>query len=135
MLSFGTAGCNLACQFCQNHDISKSREVARLSSHTVPETIARAAERLGCASVAYTYNDPVIFMEYAIDVAAACRALGVPITGGPQGFMKVGTRNAAARPVVTFAPLVSHRGDLALSRPLKRTMLPTEPSGIWRMWA
>ena len=76
VLSFGGAGCNLACAFCQNHDISKSREVARLSSAAMPETIARAAERLGCASVAYTYNDPVIFMEYALDTAAACRARG-----------------------------------------------------------
>ena len=76
VLSFGTAGCNLACAFCQNWDISKSREVARLSAHATPEMIARAAERLGCASVAYTYNDPVIFMEYALDTAEACRAKG-----------------------------------------------------------
>ena len=67
VLSFGTAGCNLACSFCQNWDISKSRETERLSAHAAPETIARAAQRLGCASVAYTYNDPVIFMEYAVD--------------------------------------------------------------------
>ena len=42
-----------------------------------PETIARAAEGLGCRSVAFTYNDPVIFHEYAIDVARACRERGV----------------------------------------------------------
>src|SRR5262245_47305941 len=77
VLSFGTAGCNLACQFCQNWDISKSREVDTLADEASPETIAAAAERLGCASVAFTYNDPVIFLEYAVDVAAACRARGV----------------------------------------------------------
>ena len=87
VLSFGTAGCNLACSFCQNWDISKSRETARLSALAMPDTIARAAERLGCASVAYTYNDPVIFMEYALDTAAACRAAGVKNVAVTAGFI------------------------------------------------
>ena len=73
--------------FCQNWDISKSREVARLSSVATPETIARAAEKLGCASVAYTYNDPVIFMEYALDTASACRAKGIKNVAVTAGFV------------------------------------------------
>src|SRR5690606_7916855 len=73
VLSFGTAGCNLACRFCQNWDISKSREIDTLSSSASPDALADAAERLGCRSIAFTYNDPVIFMEYAMDVADACR--------------------------------------------------------------
>ena len=73
VLSFGTAGCNLACKFCQNWDISKSREVDTLADMASPETIARAAEELNCRSVAFTYNDPIIFLEYAVDVAQACR--------------------------------------------------------------
>jgi len=77
VLSFGTAGCNLACKFCQNWDISKSTQTDTLADAASPETVARAAGRLGCRSVAYTYNDPVIFMEYAVDVAAACREVGV----------------------------------------------------------
>jgi pyruvate formate lyase activating enzyme len=77
VLSFGTAGCNLACKFCQNWDISKSREVDTLADGASPEQIAQAAARLGCASVAFTYNDPVIFLEYAVDVADACRAKGI----------------------------------------------------------
>jgi pyruvate formate lyase activating enzyme len=77
VLSFGTAGCNLACKFCQNWDISKSRETDTLADQATPEVIARAALRLGCKSVAFTYNDPVIFMEYAIDVAQACREAGI----------------------------------------------------------
>ena len=77
VLSFGTAGCNLACRFCQNWDISKSREIDRLSDAAGPEDIAEAAERLGCRSVAMTYNDPTIFLEYAVDVADACRARGI----------------------------------------------------------
>src|ERR1700694_4438187 len=64
VLSFGTAGCNLSCAFCQNHDISKSREVDTLADRARPETIAAAALRLGCRSVAFTYNDPVISFEY-----------------------------------------------------------------------
>ncbi len=77
VLSFGTAGCNLACKFCQNWDISKSRQMDRLADSASPEAIARAAASLGCRSVAFTYNDPVIFLEYAVDVAAACREVGV----------------------------------------------------------
>lgn len=77
VLSFGTAGCNLFCKFCQNWDISKSREVDTLADQASPSAIAAAAARLGCRSVAFTYNDPVIFLEYAIEVAAACRELGV----------------------------------------------------------
>jgi pyruvate formate lyase activating enzyme len=77
VLSFGTAGCNLACRFCQNWDISKSRQVDTLADQASPELIARAARRLRCTSVAFTYNDPVIFHEYAIDVARACREIGI----------------------------------------------------------
>src|SRR5579862_5028089 len=77
VLSFGTAGCNLACQFCQNWDISKSREVDTLADTASPEQIAATAAELGCRSVAFTYNDPVIFLEYAIDVARACRDCGL----------------------------------------------------------
>ena len=77
VLSFGTAGCNLGCKFCQNWDISKSREIDTLADEASPETIARAAQSLGCRSVAFTYNDPVIFLEYAVDVAKACRERGI----------------------------------------------------------
>jgi pyruvate formate lyase activating enzyme len=87
ILSFGTAGCNLACKFCQNWDISKSREFDRLTDRATPETIARAAGELGCRAVAYTYNDPVVFMEYAMDVAEACRARGIRSVAVTAGFM------------------------------------------------
>ena len=87
VLSFGTAGCNLGCQFCQNWDISKSREVAKLSSIAEPELIAHAANELGCKSVAFTYNDPVVWAEYAIDTAKACRALGIKSVAVTAGYM------------------------------------------------
>ena len=87
VLSFGTAGCNLACRFCQNWDISKSREIDTLADAAAPEAIARAARALGCRSVAFTYNDPVIFHEYAIDVAAACREAGVKSVAVTAGYV------------------------------------------------
>ncbi|MBY5992601.1 AmmeMemoRadiSam system radical SAM enzyme [Ferrimonas balearica] len=87
VLSFGTAGCNLTCKFCQNWDISKSRELDTLASVASPEQLARTAERLGCRSVAFTYNDPVIFMEYALDVAAACRARGIQSVAVTAGYI------------------------------------------------
>jgi AmmeMemoRadiSam system radical SAM enzyme/AmmeMemoRadiSam system protein B/AmmeMemoRadiSam system protein A len=94
VLSFGTAGCNLGCKFCQNWDISKSRETERLSQRALPEEIARAALELGCASVAYTYNDPVIWAEYAIDTARACKELGVKSVAVTAGYITPQARGA-----------------------------------------
>ncbi|MFO1303326.1 MAG: AmmeMemoRadiSam system radical SAM enzyme [Burkholderiales bacterium] len=87
VLSFGTAGCNLACKFCQNWDISKSREMDTLMDAASPEGIARAAQAHGCRSVAFTYNDPVIFAEYAMDTADACRAAGVATVAVTAGYI------------------------------------------------
>ena len=87
VLSFGTAGCNLGCKFCQNWDISKSREVDRLSEQALPQTIATAARQLGCKSVAFTYNDPVVWAEYAIDTAKACRQVGLQSVAVTAGYI------------------------------------------------
>ena len=92
VLSFGTAGCNLSCKFCQNWDISKSRDMDRLMDQASPEAIARAAQRSGCRSVAFTYNDPVIFAEYAMDVADACHALGIQTVAVTAGYMHAAAR-------------------------------------------
>ncbi len=85
ILSFGTAGCNLSCLFCQNWDISKSRETDTLSDVASPETIARAAAELGCRSVAFTYNEPTIFLEYAVEVAQACHERGIKTVAVTDG--------------------------------------------------
>jgi len=87
VLSFGTAGCNLACKFCQNWDISKSREIDTLADAATPEKIAQVADKLKCRSVAFTYNDPVIFLEYAIDVAAACRERDIKTVAVTAGYI------------------------------------------------
>ena len=87
VLSFGTAGCNLACRFCQNWDISKSRELDTLADEAPPGRIAAAAKALGCRSVAFTYNDPVIFLEYAIEAARACRAEGIRSVAVTAGYV------------------------------------------------
>jgi pyruvate formate lyase activating enzyme len=94
VLSFGTAGCNLGCRFCQNHDISKAREWDRLQDQASPDAIAARAKQLGCQSVAFTYNDPVIFAEYAMDVADACRAVGVKTVAVTAGYMHAEPRVA-----------------------------------------
>ena len=94
IFSFGTAGCNLSCKFCQNWDISKSRQMDTLTDAASPEAIARTAHRLECSSVAFTYNDPVIFMEYAIDTARACHKLGLKTVAVTAGEINPAPRKA-----------------------------------------
>lgn len=93
VLSFGTAGCNLGCKFCQNWDISRARQVDRLNDWALPKDIAQAAVKAGCQSVAFTYNEPIIFAEYAIDTAKACRESGVKTVAVTAGYI-----NPSARP-------------------------------------
>lgn len=92
VLSFGTAGCNLTCKFCQNWHISRSRETETLADEAAPKVIACAARALGCRSVAFTYNDPVVFLEYAVDTAKACHALGVKTVAVTAGYMNADPR-------------------------------------------
>ena len=87
ILSFGTAGCNLGCRFCQNWDMSKSREMDTLMDQASPEKIAKMARKLGCSSVAFTYNDPVIFYEYAVDIAQACHEVGIKSVAVTAGYI------------------------------------------------
>ncbi|WP_317930019.1 AmmeMemoRadiSam system radical SAM enzyme [Halioxenophilus sp. WMMB6] len=87
VLSFGTAGCNLACKFCQNWDMSKSRQMDTLADQASPEQLAKTAAAMGCRSVAFTYNDPVIFLEYAVDTAIACREAGVKSVAVTAGYI------------------------------------------------
>jgi pyruvate formate lyase activating enzyme len=92
VFSFGTAGCNLACKFCQNWDISKSRDMDRLMDQASPEAIAQAARAHDSRSVAFTYNDPVIFYEYALDTADACHALGIQTVAVTAGYIHAAPR-------------------------------------------
>jgi pyruvate formate lyase activating enzyme len=94
VLSFGTAGCNMGCIFCQNWDISKSREMDKLQTIASPKQIATKAKSLNCASVAYTYNDPVIFAEYAIDTAKECHKLGIKNVAVTAGYINEKPRAA-----------------------------------------
>ena len=106
VLSFGTAGCNLGCRFCQNWNISKAREIETLSRDATPQAIAERAQALRCKSVAFTYNDPVIFAEYAIDTAEACKALGLKTVAVTAGYISEQAREAF------FAPLDAVNVDL-----------------------
>jgi pyruvate formate lyase activating enzyme len=92
VLSFGTAGCNLACKFCQNWDMTKSRQFDRLQEEASPQAIARAAVRTGSRSVAFTYNDPVIFLEYAVDTAIACHAQDIYAVAVTAGYITEAAR-------------------------------------------
>jgi len=87
VLSFGTAGCNLACKFCQNWDMSKSREMDTLADQAMPEELAAVARRMDCQSIAFTYNDPIVFLEYAVDTAQACREQGINAVAVSAGFI------------------------------------------------
>jgi pyruvate formate lyase activating enzyme len=87
VLSFGTAGCNLACKFCQNWDTSKSKDMDKLMDQASPLDIALTAEQYHCKSVAFTYNDPVIFAEYAMDVADTCHDRGIKTVAVTAGYM------------------------------------------------
>jgi pyruvate formate lyase activating enzyme len=99
VLSFGTAGCNLGCKFCQNWDISKARELDRLSPVTAPGAVAQAAVRAGCKSLAFTYNDPVIFAEYAVDCADAAHTVGVKTVAVTAGYISESARESFFRPM------------------------------------
>ncbi len=92
VFSFGTAGCNLSCKYCQNWDMSKSREMDILANQATPEHIANTARKLGCRSVAYTYNDPVIFLEYAVDTAKACHEQDIKSVAVTAGYISPGAR-------------------------------------------
>jgi pyruvate formate lyase activating enzyme len=129
VLSFGTAGCNLACKFCQNWDISKSREMDRLADAASPEAIALAARARGCHSVAFTYNDPVIFLEYAVDVADACRALGIQTVAVTAGYIHPAPRrelyakmDAANVDLKAFTEDFYHKLTAAHLRPVLDTL-------------
>jgi pyruvate formate lyase activating enzyme len=139
VLSFGTAGCNLGCRFCQNWDISKSREIDTLADEASPQAIARAAAQLGCRSVAFTYNDPVIFLEYAIDVADACRELGVKAVAVTAGYMSPEPRaefyrhiDAANVDLKGFTVDFYHRVCLAKLDPVLQTLVYIRhETGVW----
>jgi pyruvate formate lyase activating enzyme len=92
VFSFGTAGCNLACKFCQNWDISKSRDMDRLMDRASPKAIAQEARRHGSKSVAFTYNDPVVFFEYALDSADACHEQGLKTVAVTAGYIHAAPR-------------------------------------------
>ena len=83
--SIATAGCNVNCRFCQNWEISQVRPEQVRSYHAPPGTVTATARKQKCASIAYTYSEPVIFFEYMRDVARSAREQGVKsvvVTGG-----------------------------------------------------
>jgi pyruvate formate lyase activating enzyme len=92
VLSFGTVGCNLHCKFCQNWTMTRARRADRGAEVATPAEIAEAALRAGCRSVAFTYNDPVIFAEFAIDTAQECHARGLKTVAVTAGYISPAAR-------------------------------------------
>jgi pyruvate formate lyase activating enzyme len=138
VLSFGTAGCNLSCRFCQNWDISKSREIETLSVSASPAALAETAQRLGCRSVAFTYNDPVIFMEYAMDVADACRERGIRAVAVSAGYMNAAPRaefyahmDAANIDLKAFTEDFYRKVTAARLEPVLETLAFLRDSPVW----
>jgi pyruvate formate lyase activating enzyme len=138
VLSFGTAGCNLGCRFCQNWDISRAREWDKLADAASPEEIAREARRLGCRSVAFTYNDPVIFAEYAIDVAQACHEQGINTVAVTAGYITADARpefyqhmDAANVDLKAFSDEFYHRLCFASLAPVLETLKFLRQSSVW----
>ena len=139
ILSFGTAGCNLTCRFCQNWDISKARRFDRLLDQATPQAIAQAARQLGCPSVAFTYNDPVIFLEYAVDTARACRALGIRTVAVTAGYIAPAARreffahmDAANVDLKAFTEDFYHRLATARLAPVLETLVYLRrETGVW----
>jgi pyruvate formate lyase activating enzyme len=138
VLSFGTAGCNLGCRFCQNWDISKAREWDKLADAASPEQIARTARRLGCRSVAFTYNDPVIFAEYAIDVAQACHELGIQAVAVTAGYITDDARpefyrhmDAANVDLKAFSEEFYHKLCFASLAPVLETLKFLRETSVW----
>lgn len=130
VLSFGTAGCNLGCRFCQNWSISKAREIELLSENATPEQVAEAAVRLGCKSVAFTYNDPVIWAEYAIDASKACHERGIKTVAVTAGYINPEARkefysviDAANVDLKAFTELFYQRLTLSELKPVLDTLV------------
>ena len=138
VLSFGTAGCNLGCRFCQNWDISKARSWDKLADAASPEQIASTARRLGCRSVAFTYNDPVIFAEYAIDVAQACHEFDIRSVAVTAGYITADARpefyqdmDAANVDLKAFSEQFYHRLCFASLAPVLETLKYLRKSDVW----
>jgi pyruvate formate lyase activating enzyme len=139
VLSFGTAGCNLACKFCQNWDISKSREIDTLADAADPEALALAAEASGARSVAFTYNDPTIFLEYAADAADACRERGIRSIAVSAGYIcpeprreLYGHLDAANIDLKAFTDDFYHRVCAARLAPVLETLeYLVHETGVW----
>ncbi len=137
-LSFGTAGCNLACRFCQNWELSKARATAILAVEATPADIASTAARLGCPSVAFTYNDPVVFHEYAIAVAQACRARDIRTVAVTAGYVNPAPRaefyahmDAANVDLKAFSDAFYRRVCAGRLEPVLDTLRYLAGTGVW----
>jgi len=138
VLSFGTAGCNLGCRFCQNWDISKARLADRRSGEYTAAEVVRLAVEAGCPSIAFTYNDPVIWAEWAVDVAREAHARGLKTVFVTAGYVGEEAReevfahmDAANVDLKAFTEEFYHRFTLAHLAPVLETLAWLARTQVW----
>jgi pyruvate formate lyase activating enzyme len=138
VLSFGTAGCNLGCRFCQNWDISKARLAEKRSQEYAPREVVDLAIEAGCPSVAFTYNDPVIWAEYAIDIAKEAHARGLKTVFVTAGFVGGQARedvfahmDATNVDLKAFTEDFYHRVTLSHLAPVLETLAWLARTNVW----
>jgi len=138
IFSMGTAGCNMGCKFCQNWEISKSREDQVRSVHLEPNEVVTQARRQGCPAIAFTYNEPTIWGEYAIDISRAARRAGirtVMVTNGyitPEALPDVYERiDAANVDLKAFTEQFYTKTTLTHLQPVLDTLIMLKARGVW----
>ena len=87
VLSFGTNGCIMGCQFCQNDNITKVKPNYNFLNETSPEMLVNIALDYNCKGIAFTYNDPIAFFEYTIDTAKLCKVNGLKTVAVTSGYI------------------------------------------------
>ena len=92
ILSFGTAGCNLGCKFCQNWTMSQTRQLRERTAQLSAQELINIALQQGAEAIALTYNDPIVFAEFSIDVARLARQQGLRTVAVSNGYISPGAR-------------------------------------------
>ncbi|MBU1238600.1 AmmeMemoRadiSam system radical SAM enzyme [Myxococcota bacterium] len=104
VFSLATAGCNLHCKNCQNAGLSQANPLERKAYSASPETIVASATKKGCAGIALTYSDPVVFYEYALDIAKRAREKRLKVVWVTAGYINPAPL-ARALPLIDAANL------------------------------
>jgi pyruvate formate lyase activating enzyme len=137
VFGIGTSSCNLDCLFCQNPDMSKAREIK--GTYAAPKRVVELAVENGAKGIAYTYNEPTIFVEYALDVAKLAHEKGLYNVFVTNGYMTKevvqAMRGFVDAAVVDFKgngeqKFVNKHSLMVSSEPMKQALLEMKKAGI-----